>query len=186
MCWNAEVSLQSFLLGLAAIGIGVQRGIPLPVLFFSLTIVLMQLIEYIVWSYPELNKEASIAAIGLLWLQPVASILTISTPEPLLLSYAGISVLGALVGSEKDYSMTKAPNGHLSWNWLTKEPSTYAALAVYFLFLLIPLVLSRNLVLLSLALGTLGVSVYTYWKDNTWGSMWCWIVNILVVGSMLS
>lgn len=186
MCWSAEVSLQSFLLGLAAIGIGIQRAIPLPVLFFSLTIVLMQLIEYVVWSYPELNKEASIAAVGLLWLQPIASILTISTPEPLLLSYAGLSVLGTLLGPAKNYSMTKAPNGHLSWNWLTKEPSTYVALAVYFLFLLLPLVLSRSFVLLSLALATLGVSLYSYWKDNTWGSMWCWVVNTLVVGSMLS
>ncbi len=185
MCWNAEVSLQSFLIGLSAIGIGIQRGVSLPVLLFSLTIVLMQLIEYVVWSYPTLNREASIVAAWLLWFQPIASILTLSSPQPLLLSYLGISALLAPMATAKEYSMTRAPNGHLAWNWLTKEPSTYLSLAVYFVFLLLPLVMSRSFLLLGLSLGTLAVSLYTFWKDNTWGSMWCWMINWVAVASLL-
>jgi hypothetical protein len=188
MCWNAEVSLQSFLVGLASIGIGALRDVSFPVLLFALTIVLMQLIEYIVWSNYEnkdINRQASLAARALLWTQPVASILTTQTPGPLLFAYFVTTLLVSFLGPERDYSMTRAPNGHLAWNWLTKEPSTYLSLAVYFVFLLVPLVLTKSFTLLAMALATLAVSLYTFWKDNTWGSMWCWMVNGIAVVSLL-
>jgi hypothetical protein len=188
MCWNAEVSLQSFLVGLASIGIGALRGASFPVLLFALTIVFMQLIEYIVWSNyenKEINRQASLAARALLWTQPIASILTTQSPGPMLVAYFVTTLLVSFLGPERDYSMTRAPNGHLAWNWLTKEPSTYLSLAVYFVFLLLPLIMSRSFLLLGLSLGTLAVSLYTFWKDNTWGSMWCWMINWVAVASLL-
>jgi hypothetical protein len=190
MCWNAEVSFQSFLVGILAIGLGAYRNAPIPVLLFSLSIVLMQFIEYIVWSNydnKDINRQASFAAAGLLWLQPIASILTLpasSTRTTALGAYTGLSLLSTLIGGDKDYSMTRAPNGHLAWNWLEKDWKTAISLGVYFVFLLAPLLMSKKFVLLGLALGTLLISLFTYWKDNTWGSMWCWIVNIIAVLSI--
>lgn len=187
MCWNAEVSLQSFLMGMSFIGIGAYLDVSLPILFFCLTIVFMQLIEYIVWSNyedPEVNRQASISAFLLLALQPIASIMTVSKMEirnALVGSYIILSLfVGFLFPREYEFRMERAANGHLSWKWLTKEKSTYVALLVYFIFLFAPLLMNREYSLLSLSFFTLTLSLYSYWKENTWGSMWCWIVNGIV------
>jgi hypothetical protein len=76
--------------------------------------------------------------------------------------------------------MKRAPNGHLAWNFMQKDIGSLLELLVYFIFLFTPIFLTGNIDLLLLGLGTLGVSMYSYWRENTWGSMWCWIVNALV------
>lgn len=183
MCWNAEVSLKSFAMGVLSILIGFVYGVPLPLLFFCSTIVLMQLIEYVVWSNytnQEINKKASLAAIGLLSLQPVASILTLTSlplQKSLLILYFITGGLSIFFSQSREFRMTKAENGHLAWNWLEHSE---VSLLVYFIFLLVPLLLNKAFILLGLSLFTLIVSLYTYHKENTWGSMWCWIVNGIV------
>jgi len=189
MCWNAEVSLKSFIIGLAGIGYGAYLGISLPILIFCFTIVAMQFIEYIVWSYyddEDINRKASIAAATLLWLQPIASILLLPNPSTALLAYIPLSIVGHIITTKKDYSMKRAENGHLAWNFLTKDIQTYISLAVYFIFLFGPILATQNKELLAISIALLSFSVYTYWKSNTWGSMWCWLVNgivLLLVGS---
>lgn len=191
MCWNAEVSLKTFLIGIVGIGVAAFLGMSLPVVLFCLTIVFMQLIEYIVWTYyddEEVNYKASLAAAALLWLQPIASMLLIpsaSVKIAMLSIYTILSLVYSLVMpntmDKTHYSMKKAANGHLSWKFLPKEPRTYLLLAVYFFFLFMPILFTKNVDLLAIALTTLGLSVYSYWRDNTWGSMWCWIVNGIVL-----
>jgi hypothetical protein len=184
MCWNAKVSLQSFSLGMLFILIGAVYKVSFPVLLFCGTIVFMQLIEYIVWSNyedKEINRKASLAAIGLLFLQPIASILTLPSPtqrEVFLSAFLVASLVSMFFAVPKSYSMTRAPNGHLAWDWIDKDSTP--SLLVYFVFLLTPLLMKQDLLLLGAALATLFLSLYTYHKDNTWGSMWCWIVNGMV------
>ena len=190
MCWSAEVSLQSFLIGIAAVFVGYQNGLSFPVTLFCLTIVLMQLIEYFVWS-TEGNERAnfrySVLAAGLLWLQPVASILTLPSKwiSTSLGSYVGLSFFASLFNQKplgQTYRMEKGSNGHLEWKWLDKTWATAVSLLVYFVFLLGPLVMQKEWTLLTLALTTLAGSLYSFYDANTWGSMWCWFVNYLVVG----
>lgn len=190
MCWSAEVSLQSFLIGGLSIVIAYQKGLSLPVTFFCMTIVGMQLVEYFVWTFfnnPTVNFQASLAAAGLLFLQPIASILTLpSSSIPMFLIAYGL--LGSLLlftdstPLVEKYRMSRGENGHLVWHWLGKDKRTAISLVVYFLFLFVPLLLTGQYTLLSIALATLGLSLYSFFKENTWGSMWCWIVNYLVVG----
>jgi hypothetical protein len=163
----------------------------LPIVLFCLTIVFMQLIEYVVWTYYDdetVNHKASLAATALLWLQPIASMLLIPSSSlkiAMLSIYTTASLLYSFVMpnilDKKHYSMKRAANGHLAWNFLSKEPRTYLALATYLLFLFVPILFTKNLDLLAIAVTTLGLSVYSYWRDNTWGSMWCWIVNAIVL-----
>ncbi len=190
MCWNAEVSLQSFLIGITAVFIAYQKGLSFPTTLFCLTIVFMQLIEYFVWSN-EGNERAnfrySILAAMLLWLQPVASIFTLqpSLMPTVMGSYLGLSFLGSLLKTEpleETYKMYKGDNGHLVWNWLKKDWQTSVSLLVYFIFLLGPLLYRKEWTLLLLALTTLAGSLYSFYESNTWGSMWCWFVNYIVVG----
>lgn len=191
MCWNAEVSLKSFFIGIVGIGLGAFLGMSLPVVLFSLTIVFMQLVEYIVWTYydnEEVNYKASLAAAALLWLQPIASMLLIPSSSlkiTMLSIYTTLSLAYSLVMpniiDKTYYSIKRAKNGHLSWKFLSKESRTYLALGVYFFFLFLPILFTKNLDLLAITITTLGLSLYSYWRDNTWGSMWCWIVNGIVL-----
>jgi len=151
----------------------------------------MQLIEYFVWTYydnPTVNFTASLAAAGLLWLQPIASMLTLETNQmiPFIQAYVGLSFLAFLLPTkipyEERYRMKRAENGHLQWNWLQKDVQTTISLVLYFIFLLAPLLLRKQYTLLSITLITLAISLFTFYKDNTWGSMWCWIINYLVIG----
>ena len=187
MCWSAEVSLQSFMIGSLAIGIGALYGVKAPILLFAATITAMQLIEYIVWTYYKnqtVNNWASQAGSFVLFLQPIAAILTLK-PSPfrtqLLTLFISLGIVGRLfLYDSSEYSMSRAEDGHLAWNWLKKEPKTYLTLAVYMFFLFYPLLLSRSYEILGVGILTLGVSLHSFWNNNTWGSMWCWIVNLLV------
>ena len=190
MCWNAEVSIQSFFIGLTAIVAAYQKGLPLPTALFCLTIVGMQLVEYVVWTFwgnQEVNFAASIFAATLLFLQPIASILTVPSKHVLALlqAYFGVSFLTLFLRDgpmRERYRMSRGENGHLVWNWLQKDWKTAVSLSIYFVFLLGPLLFNQAWTLLTVTLLTLGLSLYSYYKDNTWGSMWCWIVNYIVVG----
>jgi hypothetical protein len=191
MCWNAEVSLQSFLIGFTATIVAYQNGLSFPMTLFCLTIVCMQLIEYVVWSNIT-NKDvvfrASLAAAFLLFLQPIASLTTLpmSQAVPFLLLYVGLAFTGLLLKRDEplkdQYNMYRGENGHLVWNWLQRDWKTVLSLVVYFIFLLFPLLIQKHYELLFLATSTLGLSLYSFYRSNTWGSMWCWIVNYIVVG----
>ena len=187
MCWSAKASLQSFLIGLTFICLSAAYGAPLPLLFFCLTITFMQFIEYIVWLYydnKQVNNLASIAAATLLWIQPIASMSLLPSSQlrtNAISLYIIFSLLELPFVHKKDYSMRRAENGHLAWNWITNNVYTYVNLFFYFLFLLGPILINGHYKLLLVSLGTLGISLYTFVQHNTWGSMWCWIVNILVI-----
>lgn len=184
MCWNASVSLNSFLVGFTAILIGGIYGISLPVLFFYGTIVFMQLIEYIVWTHPfnsNINKYASMCAAFLLWMQPVAAILTTTYKLPLIIAYSVIGILYHIYrGWNRDeYHMYPGKDGHLVWKWLGDDSTI--GLVIYFVFLFIPVFFLASKEMIIIILATLGASLYGYYTANTWGSMWCWLVNGLVI-----
>jgi hypothetical protein len=191
MCWNAEVSLQSFLIGVGGIIVASFTGLSLPFILFYATIVCMQLIEYVVWKYGgdvDVNYYASLAASSLLALQPLASLLTLSSPSPLVGGYVILGSLYFLLRSLLDprqsrdlYQMNPGVDGHHEFKWLQTDGWTRMGLVIYFVFLLLPLFITRQYELLFVVGVTLGVSLYSYGSQRTWGSMWCWIVNWMVV-----
>ena len=194
MCWNAEVSLQSFLFGLIGIIIGWIYGLSFPLLLFFFTIVCMQLFEFIIWSFID-NQQVrfitSLVAVSLLALQPIASIL-ILYPKPIMykLLYTYIlliTITNIYLWSNLDkplnelYDMYPGKNGHLVWNWLQKDKYTFLCLVVYMIFLFTPLIISKNWTFIVYGLISLIVSMYSFWREGTWGSMWCWLVNLSVI-----
>jgi hypothetical protein len=203
MCWNAEVSIQSFVIGLLGIFLAAMTGTSAPTIFFYATIVFMQLVEYIVWTYgsdPDINFYASLGGAGLLMLQPIASICAVSigsmwgherphTPLPLwsmmLIAYVVLGAITHVIDQDgrslrERYKIEAGPSGdtpHLIWRWL--DPIPWSSLAVYFIFLIGPLLITKQFDLTALVFLTLGFSIYSFGKG--WGSMWCWIVNGMVV-----
>ena len=193
MCWNAEVSIQSFGIGLLAIFLLTMTGTSVPTIIFYTTIVFMQLIEYIVWTYgsdPEINFYASLGGAGLLMLQPIASIMAAGSMKlPLLIAYAILGLIAHVMDQDgrslrERYRIEAGPSGdapHLIWKWLLPVP--WFSLAVYFIFLIGPLLITKQYDLTALVFLTLGFSIYSFGKG--WGSMWCWIVNGMAVISGL-
>jgi hypothetical protein len=191
MCWNATVSLQSFALGSLAILVGIHQQLDPTLLFFCATITVMQAIEAIAWSFPYEtnplpNELASRAAALLLWIQPLASIQTLrGTPFatyriPLSATYTALSLLSHLLRPVPPSAYQMRPKkAHLQWVWIPDHLTP--SLLVYFAFLLLPLFLNPNPLLLFVVLATLGVTLYAYQTDNTWGSLWCWLVNGIAV-----
>ena len=81
-----------------------------------------------------------------------------------------------------DFSMNKAPNGHLAWNWLSFHPIIiFTGVECCFgLFLY-----QKRYFEFSVYLIIFLAIYYTYYKTNTWGSLWCWISNVLAVKLIL-
>ena len=194
MCWNVSVSLQSFALGSLAILIGIHNQLDPTLLFFCFTITLMQAIEAIAWSYPyethpTTNTIASRAAALLLWSQPLASIQTLRGTRfseyrsPLSASYLLLTFLDLFLYPTPPSAYRMRPNkGHLEWEWLPSSLlSPSPSLLLYFAFLLLPLLLVPNPLLLLFVSLTLGLSLYANHTDNTWGSLWCWQVNGIAI-----
>ena len=192
MCWNAKVSLESFLFGAAAIIIAAYYHLPLPLILFYATIAGMQFVEYIVWTYgsdPDINLYASFAGAFLIFLQPISSILTLPTGTgPLLSGYVLCSLTKIIASSlhsnktlREIYRMEPGKDGHLVWGWLNRDPLTIIGYGIYFIFAFIPIFLSKDYNFASALLITLGVSMYSLYMNKTWGSLWCWLVNGLVI-----
>ena len=74
--------------------------------------------------------------------------------------------------------MKRGENKHLIWYWL--DLSIYWII-IGLLFYLIPAYFNKynNKFLFVFALITLIISLYFYYKYKTWGTMWCYISNIL-------
>lgn len=202
MCWNAEVSFQTF--GMAALAVAVAAiysNIQWPYLFFFMTIASMQLVEGLVWqnlNNPSINHWLSLAGNMLLALQPVGAILTLYGTQTdmmykLLAAYFGtVGITQAFLlplrrePFDKLFRMYVGENGHLVWNWLNRKNASKLSLTVYFIFLVLPFLLSKHYGILLFTFLTLGVSLATFYQYETWGSMWCWFVNFGVIGFILA
>jgi hypothetical protein len=76
MCWNASVSLNSYILGLFASLFSYFNGVSNIYLFiFFQTFISMQLIEYFTWSNTFSNRVLSQVALILIICQPLFSII---------------------------------------------------------------------------------------------------------------
>ena len=77
--------------------------------------------------------------------------------------------------------MYPGKDGHLVWKWLEGN----SGLWIYFIFLLTPIFFMVSKEMIALILLTLFASLYGYYTTNTWGSMWCWLTNGIVVAACI-
>jgi hypothetical protein len=145
----------------------------------------MQLIEYFTWKHlhnKKINRLLSQLGMLLVFIQPLFFILIpnnvkFNIKATLITLYVIFLVfLGYLI--KYDYSMVKAPNGHLAWNWLN-VPVFY--IFIWLTFLLVILLYAKKYILFAIHALIFLAIYYTYYKTNTWGSLWCWIANGLAV-----
>lgn len=200
MCWNKEISLNTFVFSSFVLLLIMynnkytQYKIPdlnnIWVYVFFMSFILMQLLEYFIWkniNNPFYNKVFTILATLLLLVQPIASTMLITNKivrYNLLTLYLILSIPFAIYRfmTRKIYSSV-SPLGHLQWNLLLDKKGNLDKILsiIWFIFFLFPLFYQGYTYGFLFGFLTLLFIMYNYSKDGTVGSMWCWIVNSIMV-----
>jgi len=183
MCWNTSVSLNTYIFGLFASSFAYYNGvINLIGFIYYQSFIIMQLIEYFIWSKTFSNKLLSQIALFFIICQPIFNILKIET-QPKLIPYLLVAYLvfiGILYSvviplHTIEFSTVPSKNGHLSWKWLDIN---IFIIILWFTFLSLYWIIDRIYILFAIITIFLIISIILYKKTNTWGSMWCWIANV--------
>ena len=182
MCWNANVSINTYIFGLfACLFALLNKKINISRFLFAQSWMSMQLIEYFIWSKSFSNRLLSQIAFIFIVTQPLFSILSISNHTNIkyvaLVGYLLFTVFMMVIKpwSKIDFRSVQASNGHLSWKWLDYPKF---AIIIWFLFLSISFALNKEWIKLILLTITAIISYALYSKTLTWGSLWCWLVNL--------
>jgi len=183
MCWSATVSLNTFIFSLFGMLFGVANGVlSVESSLYILSFISMQLLEYFTWKNID-NAHAirflsQVGTLIILSQVPLAigQYKTLHNKPLWYLAFACLTLL-MFATTKTEYSMHKAPNGHLAWNWLSSWPKWY--MAVWVLFCLAAFFHMKDYSTFAFFLFTVALTYYTYSESGTWGSMWCWVSNIL-------
>jgi hypothetical protein len=183
MCWNQTISLNTFIFTLFGINFAyLNNVITINDYIYYLSFSSIQLLEYFAWGNLD-NKEKNrfLSQIGmfLIFIQPILFIKSLNEVEDkiktvVIMSYL-VFFLCCILYFPIDFSMEKAPNGHLGWNWLNYPP-LIVFIWVFFYYIL--LLYTKSYVSFISSVMLFIAIYYTYYKTNTWGSLWCWIANI--------
>jgi len=200
MCWNKDVSLNTFLFsGFVLLLIFYNNNYTqykIPefdnkwVYVFFLSFIFIQLLEYFIWvniNNPVLNYRFTMMAFILLLFQPIAAMLMIrneSFRKKLIYLYLLLAIPFSIVSlyGKKNIGSSRTQLGHLKWDLIFSN--TYLNNIFYFiwlLFFLFPLFYENNFNGLMFGIITLLIVIYNYWTDYSTGSMWCWVVNSVMV-----
>lgn len=186
MCWNATVSLNTFLFSLFGTSFAYFNNVIYTYKYlYLISFISMQLLEYFTWKHlnnKKINRLLSQLGLFLIFIQPILFILSIPNVEhnvktSVILLYILFS-LSCFLYFPINYSMTKAPNGHLAWNWLNFPP--YIVLT-WITFKFILLLYAKSYFRFILYTCLFIAIYYTYYKTNTWGTLWCWIANLATI-----
>jgi len=204
MCWNAEVSLLTFLTSCAGCcylwyrNYINDRALALWIFTFSL----MQFFEFLMWidinGKKGLNNLATKLSLGFVLLQPVVLGIALlkygkftDNKWTRIIMYSLIAILSikticafiyAFIDN-KQWISVKGDNCHLIWYFINHStPAITHVDNIYFLslFILALMIQPFKIALLYSIIGvvSLYLSIHIYGLET--GSVWCWIANILV------
>jgi hypothetical protein len=184
MCWNAAVSVNTYIFGLFASLFSYYNGVSniLSVIFYQ-SFIIMQLIEYFIWTKAFSNKLLSQIGFFVIMCQPILNIIKIEE-SPQLIPYIlaayiiFIVILYTIIVplNTVNFSTVPSKNGHLSWKWL--DLNIYI-IFIWYAFLSIRWIIDRMYMVLTIITALLIITLVLYKDTNTFGSMWCWTANII-------
>lgn len=196
MCWNKDVSLNTFLFSGFVLLLIIYNNtytkyklveVDIWVYIFYCSFIFMQLIEYFIWKNINntfYNSFYSRLAILLVLFQPIASLLMISSNYNKL-KWNMISLYSVLVLPYSLYKLTTttinssvSSMGHLKWNYFSnfgKYKLIFGTIWLFFFFFSIFLSRYHHVSIFQILLVI--VMLYYYYKDGTFTSMWCWFAN---------
>jgi len=197
MCWNPDISINTFILGVLTLCFiyysNTYTKYHTPVFenkwayVFGFLVISMQLIEYFIWKNlknEKMNIMLSKMAFSLITFQPVPLIMMIINERIRYITLFAYSIFAIIYYNIIKFNVKTPPttvslNGHLVWNWLTFSGYEYIYVFVYMFFYVFSTYYSKNYQLLWFVILLFSLSFITYFKDRTWGSMWCWVSNLI-------
>jgi hypothetical protein len=148
----------------------------------------MQLIEFFIWrnlNNKDLNKLFSNLGALLLLLQPVAS-LTLLKDIDLRNRMLTLYIIPAFSYfiyefTSKDFFTVVSKTGHLKWDWVDLSGNKRILLVAWLFFLFFSIFYNKYYLGLAYTIALLIISLYSYLKDGSFGSLWCWSINSLML-----
>lgn len=196
MCWNEDVSLNTFLFSSFVLLLIIYNNLftkykiqelnnPFIYLLIA-SFVFIQLIEFFIWKNINdkfYNNIFSIMATLLILLQPVASILILSNIQlrnKLLFFYLLLAIPFLIYKFSTRYIHSViSKSGHLDWKFVETTP---IILIIWLFFFLFSIIYEKKWVGIIFAIVTLIITFINYRNDSAViGSMWCWIVNSIMI-----
>ena len=182
MCWNASISLNTFVFSLfASLFAYFNNENKILNVIFYLSFIIIQLIEYFVWSGTFSNRLLSQIAFLVIFCQPIFNIISIEKRQKLipylLVSYSIFIIIvftTTISLNSIDFSMVPGKNGHLSWKWLNFN---LLIIFIWYIFLSSRWIIDEMYITFILITIFLIISIILYKNTQTWGSMWCWVCN---------
>ena len=200
MCWNQDISINTFLFACLALSFIFftntftkykTKTFDNPLVYlFLLEGVIMQLIEFFLWrnlKNKSMNELLSKIASFFVFIQPITLMLmipNISIKYTLIFLYFMFYIF--YFGYRETYNpiifhTSIGINGHLSWEWMNYKGYENIFLFIYLLFFVASLLFIKNTLLCLFVLISLIISLFLYYKYNTFSSMWCWYVNLFLL-----
>ena len=185
MCWNAEVSLNTFIYAIISFFIVlIFNKIQIINVFLALSISLMQLYEYFVWKNIHNEKiiyYLSIFGPSLILLQLLLIAYgNLKNKTELIITISLIFIVGIICMIynyfNNKFDMKVGENGHLIWYWADVPP---LLLVIIFICYLYPMIQYNNIFIFTFTSILLLMSLYYYYKYKTWGTMWCYFSNLI-------
>lgn len=195
MCWNADISINTFMFGaFALVFIYITntyskyktKAFDNPLVYlFMIAVISVQLLEHFLWRNLN-NKSWNTFLSKLIAFAISVQIITlILMVNPVSYRYSMLAVFLIVLLTYFYYKATYDPieftttigkNGHLSWNWMANKYYSGLFSCVALFFYVFPLFFIDNFLLYFMVLFTIAFTILVY-KDRTFGTMWCWIAN---------
>lgn len=206
MCYNKDISLYTYVLGLVASFLLLQKkDKDLKIIgCFFLVVIHMQLIEYFLW----INNKCNINNISLSYLasivnfiQPIVLYLAIvyynkelylknkKIVDTILIIYIISTIIHFInLIPISCTNVTKLSSPYLQWSWLFQDNSIIMALCFPISLMLLiyyGLTSPYNLYLSLICILSFVVSYIIYNKKRAFGTLWCWFAVFIPIGLLI-
>jgi len=195
MCWNEHVSLNTFsfssfiLLLILYNNTYTQYKIKefdtIWVYLFYISFISMQLIEFFIWRNIDnkfYNHIFSIMAAILIFIQPLITLMFLSNillRNNLIAAYLIFFIPYFIYKFITNDMKSRISNkGHLVWLFFDTNMLLFVGWLFFFLF---GLIYTKQFYGTLFGITLFLISSYNYFTDKTIGSMWCWIVNSIMI-----
>ena len=195
MCWNEDISLNTFLFSSFVLLLILYNNTSTQYkitdfnsawhYIFYISFISMQLIEFFIWRNIDnkfYNHIFSTMAAMLLFIQPLISLMllpNISLRNNLLFAYSVLFIPYFTYKYVSNNMKSQISNkGHLMWLFFDTNMLLFFTWLFFFLF---SFFYTRSIRTVIFGSVLFAVSYYNYYNDKTIGSMWCWIVNSIMI-----
>jgi hypothetical protein len=195
MCWNEHVSLNTFLFSSFVLLLifynntytqyKIEQFNNVWIYYFFISFISMQLIEFFIWrniNNTFYNHLFSTMAAILIFIQPIITLMLlpdIALKNNLLITYLVFFIPYFIYKFVTNNMKSKISNkGHLVWLFFDTNILLFLGWLFFFLFSFFYI---RMIPTLIFGIVLFCISYYNYYEDKTLGSMWCWIVNSVMI-----